>query len=396
MSKITYTLDDTYIIANFKVNDNIEDNKSSNKFKIKTPSINIDPKLRLAALNSISDGSSYFKSKLNEIEKSIDSNRINLNTINDSEIEKLKTYLLQNLESEIKSADKDCDYIINLINLFIKKSWNQLLDKTLIYTFNYCSQTGFENNIPFLLDIYKLGHDFQNYSIKTKTFQYLQNNNIENFVNNSNSKLFTNFPELLTNIPNTSTHSRSINIDSINNYNDDLDSNCNDNSHNNHDNNNINRSNNSISNTPNNSIFQDSPPLSQNHMQLSQKLESIEITNYNSPFISSATSPLRYIRNSSGLVYLFGILEIGNISSMSDQNQSTLFKLPPDCCPKYKINLFLNEDSESFSSFGRNGPSVANIVVNPDGRLIYKSNDVLNWSNKKIKLFFDGTIITTL
>ena len=152
MQKTTYTLGKHYILCDFKIKEE-QSNDANNKLRAKIPKINIDPKLRLSALNSISDGSSYFRNRLNEIEKSIDTNRINIDTINSAELQKLKNYLSKNLESEIKSADKGTDYIINIINLFLEKNWNELIDKLLLYIFNYSTNTGFEMNIPFLLQI---------------------------------------------------------------------------------------------------------------------------------------------------------------------------------------------------------------------------------------------------
>ena len=73
----------------------------SNAPRANIPGINIDPKIRLAALMKLSDGSDYFKQKINEIEKSIDSNRINLSTINDEEKSKLKAHLTNNLDTEL-------------------------------------------------------------------------------------------------------------------------------------------------------------------------------------------------------------------------------------------------------------------------------------------------------
>lgn len=94
-----------------------------------------------------------------------------------------------------------------------------------------------------------------------------------------------------------------------------------------------------------------------------------------------------------GLVYIFGVLEVGNVSSMADQNQKTLFKLSPDCCPSYKVNLFLNEENTSFSSFGRGGNNIVKVIIHTDGRVNYVSDDVLNWNSNKIRLYFDGTVI---
>ena len=115
MSQIKYTDNDYYIFSNYKIKDNTS-SKSKPKYDI--PKINIDPKLRLAALSTISDGSSYFKNRLNDIEKSIDSNKVKLESVSSNELIKLKTYLIQNLESDIIAADKDNDYIINLFKLF--------------------------------------------------------------------------------------------------------------------------------------------------------------------------------------------------------------------------------------------------------------------------------------
>ena len=198
MEKTTYTLGKHYILCDFKIKEE-QSNDATNKLRAKIPKINIDPKLRLSALNSISDGSSYFRTRLNEIEKSIDTNRINIDTINSAELQKLKNHLSKNLESEIKSADKGTDYIINIINLFIEKNWNELIDKLLLYIFNYSTNTGFEMNIPFLLQIYRIGNENHNYSIKSKVYQYLQNNNLSNFINYGNQKLIEDFPELSAN-----------------------------------------------------------------------------------------------------------------------------------------------------------------------------------------------------
>ena len=123
-----------------------------------------------------------------------------------------------------------------------------------------------------------------------------------------------------------------------------------------------------------------------------QKIQEVGITTLKSPFISSNDSPLRYVKVGNGLVYLFGILEVGNVSSMADQNQKTLFKLSPDCCPKYKVTLFLQEENTSFSSFGRGGNNVVKVIIHTDGRVNYVSDDVLNWNSNKIKLYFDGTV----
>lgn len=404
MEKTTYTLGEHYILCDFKIKEE-QSNDATNKLRAKIPKINIDPKLRLSALNSISDGSSYFRNRLNEIEKSIDTNRINIDTINSAELQKLKNHLSKNLESEIKSADKGTDYIINIINLFIEKNWNELIDKLLLYIFNYSTNTGFEMNIPFLLQIYRIGNEHDNYSIKSKVYQYLQNNNLSNFINYGNQKLIEDFPEL-------SANEMALNDTSINSIQIESELTNNENSDENYDF--INSTSipdlNQSQAMPTRNISERSSGLNQTtfaprsmpntqvnprsvHMPMSKSPKIIHITNYNAPFISNSESPIRYLKFDSGLIYLFGILEVGTISSMAEQNQQTLFKLPPDCCPKYKINLFINEKNTSYSTFGRDGPSVANIIVNVDGRLIYKSNDILNWSTNKIRLFFDGTII---
>ena len=117
--------------------------------------INIDPKLRLAALNSISDGSSYFKNRLNDIEKSIDSNRINIDSIENDQLIHLKNYLDANLDSELQSSDKDTSYLLNIFNLFYNQQWNILLDKLLSYIFKYCIETGFDINRDFLIELYE-------------------------------------------------------------------------------------------------------------------------------------------------------------------------------------------------------------------------------------------------
>lgn len=124
-----------------------------------------------------------------------------------------------------------------------------------------------------------------------------------------------------------------------------------------------------------------------------QPVQEVGITTLKKPFISSNDSPLRYIKMDNGLVYIFGILEVGNVSSMADQNQKTLFKLSPDCCTNYKVTLFLHEENTSFSSFGRGGNNIVKVVIHTDGRVNYVSDDVLNWNSNKIRLYFDGTVI---
>ena len=143
MNKTKYIFGENYILLNYKIENKSE---KSHQPKYDIPKINIDPKLRLAALNSISDGSSYFKNRLNDIEKSIDSNRINIDSIENDQLIHLKNYLDANLDSELQSSDKDSSYLLNIFNLFYNQQWNILLDKLLSYIFKYCIETGIDIN----------------------------------------------------------------------------------------------------------------------------------------------------------------------------------------------------------------------------------------------------------
>ena len=390
MSQIKYTLDDFYILSNYKINNK---NNSESTPKYDVPKINIDPKLRLAALSSISDGSSYFKNRLNQIEQSIDSNKIKLDTIESNELVKLKTYLTQNLESEIIAADKDNDYIINLFNLFIKKEWNQLIEKLLSYTFKLCNETSIEMNISFLQNIYKVGCNTNNSNIKSKISNFLQQKNLSQLLNEPNSDLShinidnnefdivdqemseNDVMDLdITNIDSSNNHSGNINITNKSNFN------------------NQSTSNQSI--TDNQSISNNkSISLHATHIKhIADEFESINITTINNPFLSNTECPLRYIKSMSGLVYLFGIIEVGNVNSMSEQNEKVLFNLSPDCYPKYPINLFVQQQLETMSSFDRNSSNTAHILIKTNGKVIYKSDDVLNWNSNKMKIYFDGSL----
>lgn len=418
MSKIKYTLGDHYIMLNYKVQEE-QPSSETNKHRLNIPKINIDPKLRLSALSSISDGSSYFRDRINNLEKSIDSNRINLETVKPTEITKLKDYLSKNLENEIKSEDGGNDYILNMMNLFIDNKWNNLIDQLLNYVFKNTTLTGFEMNIPFIIDIYRIGCTNENQTIKSKIYQYLESNNFSSYLSSSVQLLISDFPELnMSNYePQQGFHGGGNDLAEEMNEQISIS--------------NINRSVN-IGNSfeSNNELpplqMPESPPqipakfqprrpqakapkeLSPQYQNKSRTHQSKSFVNSNSsisqiheqpittlknPFISSEDSPLRYIKMDNGLVYIFGILEVGNVSSMADQNQKTLFKLSPDCCPNYKINLFLNEENTSFSSFGRGGNNIVKVVIHTDGRVNYISDDVLNWNSNKIKLYFDGTVI---
>ena len=396
-----YTLGDHYIMLNYKVKEE-KSSAETNKHRANIPKINIDPKLRLSALSSISDGSSYFRDRINNLEKSIDSNRINLNTIDSTETNKLKDYLSKNLENEIKSEDGGNDYIINLINLFIENKWNSLIDQLLTYIFKTTTLTGFEMNIPFLIDIYKIGCNNENQSIKSKVYQYLQNNNFESYMTNSIQVLIRDIPELnminneqppqLPQLP--SQHNRSLeqfNMSEIKSIHE---------QHNIHTLSDLQESpglpsglsiSENIKSVP--SIHQNKSYSNNRTSSIVQPVQEVGITTLKKPFVSSNDSPLRYIKMDNGLVYIFGVLEVGNVSSMADQNQKTLFKLSPDCCPNYKLTLFLYEENTSFSSFGRGDKNIVKVLIHTDGRVNYVSDDVLNWNSNKIRLYFDGTII---
>lgn len=369
MKQTKYTSGEYYILLNYKIKETKSDT-SYNKRTYDIPKINIDPKLRLAALSSISDGSSYFKKRLEEIEKTVDSNRVKIESIETNELINLKHHIEHNLESEIQAADKDTDYLINIYNLFGLQDWNQLLDKLLQYIFKYCLDSGININIDFLLDFYK-NSNIQ--PIKKKILTFLKNNNISKYL--SDDMLYQ-YPEFTSNNVSTNESMYDNAYESGINTEENINTDENINKHQ------ITR--NVVNNrTLNTNVMFDKV----------EQVEQIEINTLNNPFITNRTSPLRYIKMMNGFVYLFGILEIGNIESLPQQNEKILFKLSPDCCPKYKINLFITESNNSFSNFGRNAITSAHITVNTNGKVIYNSNDVLNWSTNKIQLYFDGSII---
>ena len=433
MEKYKYTCNDNYIVLAYKVDEKIEPEQEIifNGRKIEIPKINIDPKVRLAALSSISDGSSYFQKKLAAIEKSIDSNRINLDTIDYSELNKLKSYILQNLESELQNSKEGTQYLLNLYNLFLDKNWFDLIERLINYTTDYCTNHGFENNIPFLVNLYKFALEENNQIIKSRIYSYLQKNHLPQYINDSNIELIEDIPDLCnmtqSNTRDLQGHSQMNSGNSGNSGNQEIfyDANVFDSEFNESDLNIESLDNVDDDNSPDslesqiNSIQESlkhpsqhqpqhqpqprpqhtqpnppqqqrrrKPPISRAIQPVSVKKEKeVLITNCLNPFISSVDSPIRYLKLSN-IVYIFGNIEIGTISSMADQNQKRLFKLQPDLCPKYDVYLFVHQESHG-SSYNNIG-NFAKIKINKKGEFVYMSDDLINWNTNKIKLYFDS------
>ena len=77
---------------------------------------------------------------------------------------------------------------------------------------------------------------------------------------------------------------------------------------------------------------------------------------------------------------------------MAEQNEKVLFKLAKNCYPKYNINFFIHQESDSTNIYSRDSNNTAHILINTHGKVIYKSSDILNWNSNKIKLYFDNTL----
>ena len=423
MEKYKYTYNDNYIVLAYKVEEKNEPEQERifNGRKIEIPKINIDPKVRLAALSSISDGSSYFQKKLAEVEKSIDSNRINLDTIDYSELNKLKNYISQNLESELQNSAEGTQYLLNLYHLFLDKNWFDLIERLLNYTIDYCTNHGFENNIPFLVNLYKFALEENNQIIKSRIYSYLQKNHLPQYINDSNIELIQDLPDLCNM---TQSNTRDLQMNSSNqetfydakvfdrDFNEqDLNLESLDNDFNENDaeslEDQINSIQQSLKHTSNNiEISQQpqhapQPPPQQRRRQPSntraikpvsvrnilKKEKEVLITNCLNPFISSSDSPIRYLKLSN-IVYILGNIEIGTISSMADQNQKRLFKLQQELCPKYDVYMFVHQESNG--SGYNNLDNIAKIKINKKGEFIYMSDDLINWNTNKVKLYFDS------
>ena len=358
MNKFKYTLNDHYIELTYKAS--TSDIQTNNR-SAGIAGINVDPKIRLAALMKLSDGSDYFKQKINEIEKSIDTNRINLSTINDEEQSKLKVYLTNNMETELVLNALTPEYLLNLFNLFYSMKWNDLINKLLNITIKYC--TNIDDHIQFAIDLYKLLVEQSDNIIKTKWLTFLQNKNFYQLI--KDSEYIHEIPEIKKH-QSSQQHSRDFSL------NDDHDA-C---DHNERD---------CVDAVSSNIVFNQLPPIQ-------QKLDEVLIDNLKTPFISNNESPIRYIKNPNGMVSLYGIIQIGDVNSMSESNQKVICELPIDCRPMYKLHFFQTEESDSNRSFFSGDSKQSHLVISTSGKISYKTKDLLNWTNNKIKIYLDGII----
>ena len=375
MSKFKYTLNDNYIELKYKAS---TADIQSNSRGAPVAGINVDPKIRLAALMKLSDGSDYFKQKINEIEKSIDSSRINLSTINDEEQSKLKAHLTNNMETELSLNTLTHEYLLNLFHLFYSMKWNDLINKLLNITIKYCKDI--DDHIQFAIDLYKLLVEQSDHIIKTKWLTFLQKQNFYTLI--KDSEYINEIPEIKkqqqqqprSNLEsNTKVQRGGINLNNtIDSDNDDVE---------------LDRNTEFVSDRNTDLIFNQN-----NFQQYNQKLEEVLIENLKVPFISNKDSPIRYIKNPNGMVSLSGIIQIGDVNSISESNQKVICELPADCYPMYKLHFFQTEDSDSNRSYFSGDSKQSHLVINTNGKISYKTKDLLNWTNNKIKIYLDGII----